>query len=55
MTGDHTTHSAFEVPQPDPELMRLEPLLGTWTTEDHTRDSVLGPGVPVNSIETDRA
>jgi Protein of unknown function (DUF1579) len=34
------------------ELKRLEPLLGTWTTEGHTQDSVLGPGVPVRSRET---
>jgi len=44
--------SAFAVPPPDPELQRLEPLLGTWKTEDHTRESVLGPGVPVTSTET---
>jgi hypothetical protein len=43
--------SSFDVPPPDPELARLEPLLGTWTSEGHTRDSVLGPGVPVTSIE----
>jgi lactoylglutathione lyase len=43
---------AFEVPPPDPELVRLEPLVGTWVTEGHTRDSVLGPGVPVISNET---
>jgi hypothetical protein len=35
-----------------PELKRLEPLLGTWTSEGRTRDSVLGPGVPVTSTET---
>jgi hypothetical protein len=52
MTDHDTTQSAFDVPPPDSELRRLEPLLGTWTTEDHTRDSVLGPGVPVTSIET---
>ena len=44
--------SAFAVQPPDPELQRLEPLLGTWKTEDHTRESVLGPGVPVTSTET---
>jgi hypothetical protein len=36
----------------DPELKRLEPLLGTWRAEEHTQDSVLGPGVPVTSQET---
>jgi hypothetical protein len=52
--SDHNTgdQPAFEVRPPDPELKRLEPLLGTWRTEDHTRDTVLGPGVPVTSTET---
>ena len=49
--GDENT-SIFGVPPPDPELKRLEPLVGTWRTEDHTEDSVLGPGVPVTSTET---
>ena len=40
------------VPLPDRELQRLEPLLGTWRTEDHTEDSILGPGVPVTSVES---
>jgi hypothetical protein len=39
-------------PPPDPELKRLEPLLGTWRSEEHTQDSVLGPGVPVVSDES---
>jgi Protein of unknown function (DUF1579) len=47
-----TTPLAFAVPPPDPELKRLDPLLGAWKAEEHTRDSVLGPGVPVRSIET---
>jgi hypothetical protein len=51
---DDTARSAFGAPPPDPELQRLAPLLGTWTSEDHTRDSVLGPGVPVTSTETFR-
>jgi hypothetical protein len=34
----------FHVPPPDPELRRLEPLIGTWTSEDHTEDTLLGPG-----------
>jgi hypothetical protein len=42
--------SSFAAP-PDPELERLEPLLGTWRAEDHTRDSLLGRGVSVTSIE----
>lgn len=39
-------------PPRDPELKRLEPLLGTWRSEEHTRDSVLGPGVQVVSDES---
>jgi hypothetical protein len=39
-------------PPPDPELKRLEPLLGSWRSEEHTQDSVLGPGVPVVSDES---
>ena len=34
------------------ELALLAPLLGSWTCESRTRDSVLGPGVPVRSAET---
>jgi hypothetical protein len=51
VTEDHTGESMFEVPPPDRELRRLKPLLGTWEAEEHTRDSVLGPGVPVRSTE----
>ena len=51
--GGMETH-ANAVPPPDPELRRLEPLLGTWTTHDHTQQSALGPGVPVTSTETFR-
>jgi len=52
--ADRPDRSAFGAPPPDPELKRLEPLLGTWTTQGHTQDSVLGPGVPVTSTETFR-
>ncbi len=53
MPHDETTaESTVGVPAPDPELQRLAPLLGTWRSEDHTDDSVLGPGVPVTSVET---
>jgi hypothetical protein len=45
---------AFAAPPPDPELERLEPLLGTWSAEDHTLDGVFGPSVPVRSTETFR-
>jgi Protein of unknown function (DUF1579) len=41
-----------DIPPPDPELQRLVPLLGTWRSEDHTVDGILGPGVPVTSVET---
>jgi Protein of unknown function (DUF1579) len=53
VTEDTTDQSAFAAPPPDPELQRLEPLLGTWRAQDHTQ-SVLGPGVPVASIESFR-
>lgn len=39
-------------PRPHAELQRLEPLLGKWHAEDHTHDSMLGPGVPVTSTES---
>jgi hypothetical protein len=44
--------SAFAAPPPDPELRRLEPLVGTWRAEDHTEDSALGPDVRVASTES---
>ena len=51
--ADHETYQpAFAVPPPDPELRRLVPLIGTWKTAEQTKDSVLGPGVPVRSTET---
>jgi predicted enzyme related to lactoylglutathione lyase len=46
------TPAAFAAPPRDPELERLGPLLGTWTSESRTQDSVLGPGVRVCSTET---
>ena len=49
--AEESDRSAFGAPPPDPELKRLEPLLGNWTTEDRTYDSVYGPGVPVVSTE----
>src|SRR5262245_1877734 len=39
-------------PQPDPELRRLAPLVGTWNVEGQTEDSVAGPAGPVTSRET---
>jgi hypothetical protein len=35
--------TAFGAPTPDPELKRLEPLLGAWKTEANTLDGILGP------------
>jgi hypothetical protein len=47
-----TTQTAFAAPPPDPELRRLEPLVGTWAAEEHTRDTMLGPGLQVISEES---
>jgi Protein of unknown function (DUF1579) len=52
--ADRSEQAAFDVPPPDPQLERLAPLVGTWTTQGTTRDSVYGPGVPVASTETVR-
>jgi Protein of unknown function (DUF1579) len=51
LTEDTCEQTPSGAPPPDPELKRLEPLLGKWGSEEHTRDSVLGPGVPVSSTE----
>jgi hypothetical protein len=52
VADDTTEQSTFAAAAPDPELRRLEPLRGTWRAEDHTQDSLLGPGVPVGSTES---
>ena len=54
MADDTRTQSAFGTPPPDPELRRLDPLVGTWKqkAEDRTGDTVLGPGVSVASSES---
>jgi Protein of unknown function (DUF1579) len=52
MRDSQSSSPSQHPPKPHPELRRLEPLVGTWRTKDHTRDSVLGPGVAVESIET---
>jgi hypothetical protein len=52
MADHNTNRSPFAIAPPDPELKRLLPLLGAWRSQAHTRDSVLGPGVPVTSTET---
>ena len=41
----------FVPPLPSAELKRLEPLLGKWRTRALTEAGVLGPGVPVTSVE----
>ena len=51
MAADHDAPQT-DAPRPSPELQRLAPLLGTWTTQDHTQDTILGPGVPATSTET---
>ena len=51
MTEDTSEQTPLVAPPPDRELKRLEPLVGKWRSEEHTRDSVLGPGVPVTSTE----
>jgi hypothetical protein len=43
---------ALGAPAPDAELRRLEPLVGSWESADHTLDGVYGPGVPVTNKET---
>jgi Protein of unknown function (DUF1579) len=55
--GDHMSENnagraSQSPPKPHPELRRLDPLVGKWRSKDHTNDSVLGPGVPMESIET---
>ena len=52
MARDTSERTALGAPPPDLELQRLEPLVGTWRAEEHTQDSVLGPGVPVTSAES---
>jgi len=42
---------SFDVAPPSRELKRLAPLQGKWQTRTHTEDSILGPGVPVTSLE----
>ena len=52
MTDIEHNAGAFTAPSPSPELRRLEPLVGTWRSDDRTQEGVLGPGVPVTSLET---
>ncbi|RIK39904.1 MAG: hypothetical protein DCC55_16685 [Chloroflexi bacterium] len=47
-----TNQVAYQPPAPDPELRRLEPLLGTWQVTGWTEESLAGPAGPVTSSET---
>jgi hypothetical protein len=49
--ADENDALANVVPPPDPELKRLEPLLGKWRSEEKTQDTILGPGVRVTNEE----
>jgi hypothetical protein len=52
-TNQSASSSAWVVPPPDPELRRLEPLVGSWEAEDHSETtSLAGPGVPVKNRES---
>jgi Protein of unknown function (DUF1579) len=51
LTEDDGQQTPFGAPPPDPELKRLEPLVGEWRSEEQTLDSVFGPGVRVTSTE----
>ena len=51
MAENSTIQNLQQPPPPDPELRRLDPLIGTWKAKDHTQDSILGPGVPVTNFE----
>ena len=51
MEANANVQDLQQPPAPDPELRRLDPLIGAWKAVDHTRDSILGPGVPVTNLE----
>ena len=46
MTPDNDDNGGESVPPPHPELERLDPLLGTWRSEEHTRDTILAGTAP---------
>lgn len=52
MATNDKNQAAYQPPPPDPELQRLTPLIGTWKAKDQTEDSILGPGVTVESTES---
>jgi Protein of unknown function (DUF1579) len=54
-TDESSIETAFAVPPPDPELRRLEPLVGSWAAEDQSKSTPLaGPDVPVRNEESFR-
>jgi hypothetical protein len=54
-TNESTVDMSFDVPPPDAELQRLEPLVGSWASEEVTEStSLAGPGVPVRNKESFR-
>ena len=52
MADESSDQANDALPPPHPELERLRPLIGSWKADDHTNDSMLGPGVPVTNAET---
>jgi hypothetical protein len=52
MSENNASSASQYPPKPHPELRRLDPLVGKWRSKDRTNDSVLGPGVAVESVET---
>ena len=52
MNENNVSSTSEYPPKPHSELSRLEPLVGKWRSKDQTNNSVLGPGVTVESIET---
>lgn len=52
MAESGNTAAASQAPQPDPQLERLEPLVGRWMAEDQTVEGPAGPAVKVTSTES---
>jgi hypothetical protein len=46
--------ASFEVPPPDLELRRLEPLIETWTSAERTEGTFIGRGASVRNRESFR-
>jgi Protein of unknown function (DUF1579) len=52
-TSESANSSAWAAPPPDPELRRLEPLVGSWEAEDRcVSTSLTGASVPVRNRES---